>query len=105
VSVSVGTKLAAIAGSGVHGVNSRHHQAVEAVGEGLVVSAVSSADGVVEGLERLDKSFAVAVQWHPEDRCGSSVMDRKLFEAFADAVGVASRRVSTRHARVRTPHL
>jgi putative glutamine amidotransferase len=103
VRVLPGTKLAAIAGSEVCPVNSRHHQAVDRLGEGLVVSAVSPLDGVVEGLERPDKSFAVAVQWHPEDRCESSGVDRGLFEAFADAVEIASRRVSTRHARVRTP--
>ncbi|MFY9783329.1 MAG: gamma-glutamyl-gamma-aminobutyrate hydrolase family protein [Acidimicrobiales bacterium] len=46
------------------GVNSLHHQVVEEVGEGLVVSA-KAADGVVEGLETSDGKI-VAVQWHPE---------------------------------------
>lgn len=45
-------------------VNSLHHQVVEEVGEGLIVSAKAS-DGVVEGLETPDGSV-VAVQWHPE---------------------------------------
>ncbi|HUY17364.1 MAG TPA: gamma-glutamyl-gamma-aminobutyrate hydrolase family protein [Acidimicrobiales bacterium] len=46
------------------GVNSLHHQVVDAVGEGLVVSA-KAPDGVVEGLETPDGRI-VAVQWHPE---------------------------------------
>jgi putative glutamine amidotransferase len=46
------------------GVNSLHHQVVEEVGEGLIVSAKAS-DGVVEGLESPDGKI-VAVQWHPE---------------------------------------
>lgn len=45
-------------------VNSLHHQVVEEVGEGLVVSA-KAPDGVVEGLESPDGTI-LAVQWHPE---------------------------------------
>lgn len=44
------------------GVNSLHHQAVEEVGHGLVVTARSD-DGVIEGLEG---NNLLAVQWHPE---------------------------------------
>jgi putative glutamine amidotransferase len=46
------------------GVNSLHHQVVEEVGEGLIVSA-KAIDGVVEGLETPNGRI-VAVQWHPE---------------------------------------
>ena len=46
------------------GVNSLHHQVVDTVGEGLIVSA-KAPDGVVEGLETSD-GRVVAVQWHPE---------------------------------------
>jgi putative glutamine amidotransferase len=46
------------------GVNSLHHQVVEKVGEGLIVSARAD-DGEIEGLETLDGQI-VAVQWHPE---------------------------------------
>jgi putative glutamine amidotransferase len=77
-----GTRLAQIFGAGVHTVNSRHHQAVDRIGEGLIVSA-KSPDGVIEGLERPDLRFAVAVQWHPEDQMPQQ---RRLFEAFRDAL-------------------
>ncbi|HEY5104123.1 MAG TPA: gamma-glutamyl-gamma-aminobutyrate hydrolase family protein [Acidimicrobiales bacterium] len=46
------------------GVNSLHHQVVDKVGEGLIVSAKAS-DGEIEGLETPNGRI-VAVQWHPE---------------------------------------
>ena len=79
------TKLAEIVGSGKIPVNSRHHQAVAKLGAGLRISAISE-DDVIEAVERPDKAFAVAVQWHPEDRCMVDARDRRLFESFAAAV-------------------
>ncbi len=77
------SRLAAIVGEGEHAVNSRHHQAVARPGDGLIVSARSS-EGVIEALERPGQAFAVAVQWHPEDRILISDTDRKLFQAFGN---------------------
>jgi putative glutamine amidotransferase len=79
------TRLAQIVGGGGLDVNSRHHQAIENMGQGLVVSAIAS-DGVIEAIEKPGAGFALAVQWHPEDRILVSEADRKLFEAFAAAV-------------------
>jgi putative glutamine amidotransferase len=76
--IAEGTVLAGIFGAGKRSVNSRHHQIVGRTGEGLIVSA-RAADGVIEGLERSDRKFAVAVQWHPEDLMPQ---DRPLFQAF-----------------------
>ena len=76
------TRLAEIAGAGPHAINSRHHQAVDRLGDGLIVSA-QSEDGIVEGLELPGHRFAVAVQWHPEDRLHSADCDMRLFQAFA----------------------
>jgi putative glutamine amidotransferase len=47
-------------------VNSRHHQAVKAIGAGLVATA-HATDGIVEGIEAPDLPFCVGVQWHPEN--------------------------------------
>jgi gamma-glutamyl-gamma-aminobutyrate hydrolase PuuD len=59
-----------------------HHQAVDRVGQGLVVTAYS-ADGVVEAVESSDHRFVVGVQWHPEE-----TGDRPLFDALvAEAAG------------------
>jgi gamma-glutamyl-gamma-aminobutyrate hydrolase PuuD len=44
VEIYPGSKLARILGAGLIGVNSRHHQAVADVGEGLIVSARSPED-------------------------------------------------------------
>jgi putative glutamine amidotransferase len=65
VDVKDGTLLGEAMGRGAVMVNSTHHQAVNKVGEGLVVSAAAS-DGVVEGIESTQHAFVVGVQWHPE---------------------------------------
>jgi putative glutamine amidotransferase len=87
--VEPGSRLAAILGEGAHAVNSRHHQAVGRVGAGLRVTARSTPDGVIEALERDHGGFALAVQWHPEDQARRDASQRKLFEAFAAALGGA----------------
>ena len=84
-SVRPGTRLKRILGVGECDVNSRHHQAVDRVGCGLRVSA-QSPDGVVEAVERPDRSFAVAVQWHPEDLVSRDRRALKLFKAFANSL-------------------
>ncbi len=64
VEVNDGTVLADCVGRGQLMVNSTHHQAVKAVGEGLIASAISN-DGIIEAIEAKD-GFVVGVQWHPE---------------------------------------
>jgi putative glutamine amidotransferase len=73
--------------AGEYMVNSRHHQCVDQVASGLVVTA-RAPDNVIEALELPGKHFVLAVQWHPEDRMGWP--DRKLFEAFRDAAKLSS---------------
>jgi len=77
--------LASIVGSTRLRVNSRHHQAVDGIGEGLRVSARDSEDDTIEGLEQPNRRFVVAVQWHPEDQVSREPEQRKLFERFAKA--------------------
>jgi len=60
--------LDVISGRSARKVNSVHHQAVDEVGKGLMVSSKSD-DGVVESLEWILKDrmpFLLLVQWHPE---------------------------------------
>jgi len=79
--VESGSSLAQAVGS-PSSVNSRHHQAVKRLGEGLRAVAWAE-DGVIEGAELAngDRSWLLAVQWHPEDD-----VEAGLFAAFARAV-------------------
>jgi gamma-glutamyl-gamma-aminobutyrate hydrolase PuuD len=82
-------RLAEIFGSDRAAVDSRHHQAVNKVGKGLVVAARHPDDGVIEGLVYPAARFALGVQWHPEDMTEAMTNDKvqpRLFKAFADAV-------------------
>jgi len=65
VSVEPGSTLAGIVGTELLGVNTLHHQAVAAVGEGLRPVAWAP-DGVIEAVESADGRPVVGVQWHPE---------------------------------------
>ena len=88
VFIRPGTRLACILDAGACAVNSRHHQAIDRVADPLLVSACAT-DGLVEAVERSDRSFVVAVQWHPEDMIGDP-RQRKLFEAFRQAIAGAA---------------
>jgi len=87
VHVVRGTRLARILGEPhvVH-VNSRHHQAVDRVGGGLTVSARDPEDGTIEGVERVDKRFVIAVQWHPENQAPRDRRQAALFDSFSGAL-------------------
>jgi putative glutamine amidotransferase len=70
-------------------VNSSHHQAIGRPGDGLLVSAVSSADGVVEAVELDSRDhFVLGVQWHPERTYTQSAFSRAIFAAFVQAAAV-----------------
>jgi putative glutamine amidotransferase len=70
-------------------VNSSHHQAAKVVGDGLLVSAISPEDAVVEAVE-LDSAdhFVLGVQWHPERTYIQSAFSRAIFAAFLQASAV-----------------
>jgi len=80
------TLLARIAGANSWQVNSRHHQAVKALGSGLRVSATDPTDGTIEAIERPDKRFVLGVQWHPENEVFANPDRLQLFRRFADAL-------------------
>ena len=69
--------------NGTLGVNSRHHQAIGRVGDGLRVVATAD-DGLVEAVEDPALRFCVGVQWHPENFWRSGTF-RPLFEGFVGA--------------------
>ena len=71
---------ARIVGGEMTEVKSAHHQGVELLGEGVVVSGQAD-DGVVEAIELPDRSFAVGVLWHPEEDERSRVIGSFVKEA------------------------
>jgi putative glutamine amidotransferase len=73
-------------------VNSRHHQSVGRVGDGLTVSA-RAEDGVIEAIEKPEARFCIGVQWHPENfwRTGEFA---PLFDAFIAAANTNTARYS-----------
>ncbi len=82
VEVSSGTRLAAALGTTTPIVECHHHQAVDVLGDGLVVVA-RAADGTVEALDLPERSaWLVAVQWHPEDTAGEDPVQQRLFDAL-----------------------
>lgn len=86
VDVLPGTRLAQLVGAGPLIVRSGHHQAVDAVGPGLVVAA-RAQDGIVEGVEHPAK-WVLGVQFHPEDDDGG---DRDLRLLVAGLLAAAGR--------------
>ena len=90
VRITAGSRLAEMALSPNEArVNSSHHQALLVPGDNLRVTAVSPADGVIEGVE-LDspEHFVVGVQWHPERTYTESPFSRAIFAAFVHAAAV-----------------
>ncbi len=90
IDITEGTRLHSILGALSLDVNSTHHQAIDRVGEGLVVSARSS-DGVIEAVEAPDR-WVIGVQWHPE-RLTARSEHLALFEALVEeSLGQGARR-------------
>lgn len=84
VTVTPGSHLSELLRQETVKVNSLHHQAVDQVGNGLTVSAVSE-DGFIEALELEAHPFCLGVQWHPEHMSKSDPQQQKLFDAFVRA--------------------
>jgi putative glutamine amidotransferase len=86
VTLEPGGQLQRLAGgAGRLQVNSLHGQGVRELGSGLSVEARAS-DGVIEGFRvTAARSFAIAVQWHPEWRVMDNAFSMALFAAFGAA--------------------
>ncbi len=83
VVLSDGSLAARAAGELRHTTMSHHHQGVEQLGEGLLVSGVSSFDQLPEAIEMPDRRFVLGVQWHPEADIASSVVGALVDAAVA----------------------
>jgi putative glutamine amidotransferase len=88
VDVVPGTLLSSVVSDTKLRVNSRHHQAVGRLGEHLTISGRDAEDGVVEAFERPDRTFMLAVQWHPENQAAKFPEQMALFRAFVQAASL-----------------
>ncbi len=66
VRLEPGSLAALAAGEELHGTKSHHHQGVDEIGEGLVVTGYSTLDELPEAIEAPSRRFVLGVQWHPE---------------------------------------
>jgi putative glutamine amidotransferase len=82
VALEPGSLAEQAAGEAVHETKSHHHQGVDRIGDGLVVSGRSALDELPEALEMPGRRFVLGVQWHPEVDHASQVIS-----AFVRAAG------------------
>ncbi len=80
VIIQKNTKLASILGSGEIGVNSLHHQCIDAVAPDFQCTARSN-DGCIEAIECTTGPWILGVQWHPESMAEEMI---PLFKAFVE---------------------
>jgi putative glutamine amidotransferase len=81
-----GSRLLATAGVRELRCSSHHHQGVDRVGDGLVVTG-RSADGLVEAIERevedpYGRVWMLGVQWHPEDTAPEDPAQQAIFDGL-----------------------
>ncbi|MBH0098563.1 gamma-glutamyl-gamma-aminobutyrate hydrolase family protein [Salinibacterium sp. NSLL150] len=82
VAVEPDTTLAALLGGDDSvAVKSYHHQAIDTLADGLVVTGRGD-DGVIQAVELPSVDFCVAVQWHPEE---DAKEDARLFRGIVEA--------------------
>ncbi|WP_373044059.1 gamma-glutamyl-gamma-aminobutyrate hydrolase family protein [Vulgatibacter sp.] len=85
IRTAAGSRLARlVAAGGPAAVNTTHHQAVKAVGQGLAAT-VWAEDGVIEAIEDPAARYLVGVQWHPELLGETAPWNRALFAELVDA--------------------
>jgi putative glutamine amidotransferase len=83
VSVEPGSALAAALGQTSLSVNSYHHQAIDRLGDGLVVVA-RAPDGVIEAVELAGRPV-LAVQWELQEEARVDPRSAAVFEWFVEA--------------------
>jgi gamma-glutamyl-gamma-aminobutyrate hydrolase PuuD len=65
--------------------HSFHHQAIDKLAPGLVVTGLAP-DQTIEAVELNAKKWIVGVQWHPEDDADTEPDQQNLFNGFVDAI-------------------
>ena len=86
VKLTPGGTFAKLLGSDTIRVNSLHGQGIDRPGARIVVEGVAE-DGTIEAIRVADApGFALGVQWHAEYDPQKNPVNRKLFQAFGDAL-------------------
>ncbi|HEY7633388.1 MAG TPA: gamma-glutamyl-gamma-aminobutyrate hydrolase family protein [Thermoleophilaceae bacterium] len=85
VCLDPGSLAATAVGEEIHIGRCHHHQAVDVLGEGLLITGRAQEDGMIEAIEIHNGLWVLGVQWHPE-------VDEqtRLFAALADAARARS---------------
>ena len=83
VQLDTGCRTASLMGTNRPNGHSVHHQAIDRVGEGLVVTGRAD-DGTIEAVE-LPDHWVVGVQWHPEDSAHVDRQQQALFDGLVRA--------------------
>lgn len=83
VEVAADSRLAEMLGAGGFDVHSYHHQGIDRLGDGLVVTAATD-DGLVQAFESDGEGYLVGVQWHPEE----NTEDKRLFAGLVAEASV-----------------
>jgi putative glutamine amidotransferase len=81
VRLAPGSLAAQAAGEEAHVTRSHHHQAIDALGDGLQVTGWSEGDELPEAVEIPGRRFVLGVQWHPEADETSQVIGSFVREA------------------------
>ncbi|MDQ3759420.1 MAG: gamma-glutamyl-gamma-aminobutyrate hydrolase family protein [Actinomycetota bacterium] len=80
VRLEAGSLAARAMGEELVDVRSHHHQGIDRLGDGLVVSGWAEPGDVIEAIEMPEKTFVLGVIWHPEEQ-----RDSRALRALADA--------------------
>jgi len=81
INIEPGTIFAELAEAEILMINTTHHQAIDKVGDGLVVSA-RAPDGIIEAIESREYRFLLGVQWHSEYK--NTKLDVNLFKRLVE---------------------
>jgi putative glutamine amidotransferase len=102
-----GSVAARAAGEEHHVTRSHHHQGVDLIGEGLVVSGSSTLDDLPEAIEAPRRTFVLGVQWHPEADEDSRVVASFVgsARAYRERRLVAGERSPRRRGRALVPSM
>ena len=84
IHIKTGSILHTVFGSELIQSNSYHHQAIDRIANGFVLSAESS-DGVIEAIEMPGAPFVLGIQCHPEALCEVDPIYQTLFGEFVMA--------------------